>query len=362
MAKQSQASIQIRKANPDEAPSIASVLYRSFLEYKPYYTPEAFAVTTPTSDRVLERLREGPVWVALQHDHIVGTASAVAKGEGLYLRGMAVLPEARGQRIGWRLLEHIERFAAKKGFKRLFLSTTPFLKAAIRLYEHFGFRRVSEGPYDLFGTPLFTMAKTLKKEGIMKKVAILAFPEVEELDLVGVYEVLAKTKSMREESALEVKEPLHVEILGLYEREITCRNGLIIKPHRVYQGLKGYDILIVPGGKGVSALRKDKALLSEIAAFARDHLVCSVCTGAFVLAEAGLLEGKKATTHHEARDKLKEYCQVSKERVVIDGNIITAGGVSCSLDLGLKLLEIIYDKEVRDKVARRLELELLTGH
>jgi len=199
-----------------------------------------------------------------------------------------------------------------------------------------------------------------RKEELMKKIAILAFPGVEELDLVGVYEVLAKTKSMKEEGNLDIKEPLQVELLGLYGREITCRNGLIIKPHKMYQGLQDYDILIVPGGKGVSAVRKDKALLSEITAFARDHLVCSVCTGAFVLAEAGLLKGKKATTHHEAKEELKAYCQVSNKRVVVDGNIITSGGVSCSLDLGLKLLEIIYDKEMRDKVARRLELEFLT--
>jgi len=162
MTKQSQANIQIRRACADDASSIALVLYRSFLEYKPYYTPEAFAATAPTSDQVLERMREGPVWVALQNDRIVGTVSVVAKGEGLYLRGMAVLPEARGQGIGWQLLEHIERFAIQNGFKRLFLSTTPFLTPAIRLYEHFGFRRVGEGPYDLFGTPLFTMVKTLK--------------------------------------------------------------------------------------------------------------------------------------------------------------------------------------------------------
>lgn len=203
----------------------------------------------------------------------------------------------------------------------------------------------------------------------MKKIAILAFPDVEELDLVGVYEILAKTKSMKEEGNLDIKEPLQVEILGLIrakqessvsvyerEREIVCRNGLIIKPHKAYQDLNDYDILIVPGGRGISAVRKDKALLSGIAAFARDHLVCSICTGAFVLAEAGLLEGKKATTHHDAIDELKAYCQVSDERVVVDGNIVTAGGVSCSLDLGLKLLEMIYDKEVSEKVARRLAL------
>jgi GNAT superfamily N-acetyltransferase len=97
----------------------------------------------------------------LEGDRIVGTASVVAKGEGLYVRGMAVLPTARGRKTGWLLLEHMEDFAVQNGLRRLFLSTTPFLSRAIRLYERFGFRRIAAGPHDLLGTPLFTMEKTL---------------------------------------------------------------------------------------------------------------------------------------------------------------------------------------------------------
>ena len=154
-------NIQIRTAVPDDAPSISSVLYESFVEYKSSYTPEGFAVTTPTSDQIQSRMSEGPVWVVLRDQAIVGTASAVSQGESLYVRGMAVLPNARGQKIGELLLEHIESFASASGFRRLFLSTTPFLSSAIRLYERFGFRRIDDGPHDLFGTPLFTMEKFL---------------------------------------------------------------------------------------------------------------------------------------------------------------------------------------------------------
>jgi len=74
---------------------------------------------------------------------------------------MAVRPVARGQRIGERLLTTVEQFAATGMFRRMLLSTTPFLDRAIRLYEHFGFRRTSEGPHDLFGTPLFSMEKVI---------------------------------------------------------------------------------------------------------------------------------------------------------------------------------------------------------
>ena len=155
-------TIEIRSAVPDDAPSIASVLYQSFVEYKSSYTPEGFAATTPTAEQIQTRMSEGPVWVVLSDQAIVATVSVVSQGDSLYIRGMAVLPDARGTKIGEQLLAHIERFASDRGVKRLFLSTTPFLSSAIRLYERFGFKRTSDAPHDLFGTPLFTMEKLLE--------------------------------------------------------------------------------------------------------------------------------------------------------------------------------------------------------
>jgi len=105
---------------------------------------------------------EGPVWVAAQGDQLVGAISAVPKSAGLYIRSMAVLPSARGYGIGYILLQSVEQFAIAKGYRRTFLSTTPFLHGAIRLYEHFGFQRNNDGPHELFGTPLFTMVKLLE--------------------------------------------------------------------------------------------------------------------------------------------------------------------------------------------------------
>jgi GNAT superfamily N-acetyltransferase len=156
------ASVHIRMAVPDDAARVASVLSDSFVEYEPLYTREAFAATTPASDQIQSRMKEGPVWIALHDEVVVGTVSAVPRGEALYIRGMAVLPSARGQQIGELLLREIEDFASRRGYKRLFLSTTPFLTRAIRLYERSGFRRSTEGPHDLKGTPLFTMVKSLE--------------------------------------------------------------------------------------------------------------------------------------------------------------------------------------------------------
>jgi len=154
-------SLQIRKATADDALSIASVLYIAFIEYKSYYTHEAFAATTPSEEGICHRMSEGPIWVVLHNERVVGTISAVARGQLCYVRGMAILPVARGQRIGVRLLEEVEQFAAGQGADWLYLSTALFLVQAIRLYEGCGFRRSEEGPLALFGTPIFTMVKRL---------------------------------------------------------------------------------------------------------------------------------------------------------------------------------------------------------
>lgn len=156
--------IRIRKAAPDDAGRVALVLHESFVEHVSSYTDEAFAATTPASDQIRSRIDEGAVWVALQDDVVVGTVSAAPRGESVYVQSMGVLPAARGQRVGELLLKEAESLALTHGCKRLFLSTTPFLSRAIRLYERCGFRRSGEGPHDLFGTPLFTMEKILPAE------------------------------------------------------------------------------------------------------------------------------------------------------------------------------------------------------
>jgi len=155
--------VQLRRARAGDEIAISSVLLEAFREYLPQYTPAGFAATTPSPSEVLQRMEEGPVWVAMIEPDIVGTVSAVLRGErALYIRGMAVLPEARGLQIGNLLFELIEEHAKENGCTKLVLSTTPFLDRAIRLYERLGFVRTEEGPDDLHGTPLFTMEKVLE--------------------------------------------------------------------------------------------------------------------------------------------------------------------------------------------------------
>jgi GNAT superfamily N-acetyltransferase len=157
------AQVQVRRATVEDCAAIADVLYQSFVEFKPLYTDGGFAATTPGTVQIQARMREGPVWVSLSEGVIVGTVAAVREGASAYIRSMAVLPATRGSGVGSRLLEQVEHWAADEGLARLFLSTTPFLDSAIRLYERSGFRQTEDGPHDLLGTPLFTMEKLIRR-------------------------------------------------------------------------------------------------------------------------------------------------------------------------------------------------------
>lgn len=156
--------IDIRRAVPEDASVIAQVLLDSFVEFKFFYTEGGFSATTPTPGQILTRMREGPVWIASLKNKVLGTVAAMVKGEAVYIRGMAVLPSARGSGTGAALLQHVENWASAQGCVRLFLSTTPFLSSAIRLYERSGFTRTEEGPHDLHGTPLFVMEKKISPQ------------------------------------------------------------------------------------------------------------------------------------------------------------------------------------------------------
>ena len=158
-------AVSVELVADDEAAAVAALLRAAFAEFEPLYTPAAFAATTPTAEQLRARWAEGPVWVARLADRALGTAAAALTDRGLYVRSMAVLPEARGRGVGRGvgrlLLEQVESYARQHGCARLVLSTTPFLRRAIALYERFGFVRTADGPDELRGTPLFSMAKAL---------------------------------------------------------------------------------------------------------------------------------------------------------------------------------------------------------
>jgi ribosomal protein S18 acetylase RimI-like enzyme len=155
-----ESTITLRLARPSDAGAVAATLRAAFSAFEGLYTPPAFAATTPTPEQVAARFEEGPIWLAERDGQVLGTVSVVPRPGELYIRSMAVRPAARGRGIAARLLRAVEDFAAPQEYRRLVLTTTPFLEAAIRLYEQAGFRCTGEQA-DLFGTRLIWMAKDL---------------------------------------------------------------------------------------------------------------------------------------------------------------------------------------------------------
>jgi ribosomal protein S18 acetylase RimI-like enzyme len=155
--------IEYRLARPDESEAISELLLESFGLYEAEYTPGAFAYTTPDTDVVRSRFDEGPVWVAMDGNTMIGTVSGLPEPDRFYVRSMAVRPDAQGRGIGQRLLEPIEAFAREGGFERMYLYTTHVLPGAKRLYERNGFYVLRETPpeewHDMAG---LEMEKNLK--------------------------------------------------------------------------------------------------------------------------------------------------------------------------------------------------------
>ena len=184
----------------------------------------------------------------------------------------------------------------------------------------------------------------------MWKIGILLFPGVEELDFVGPFEVLSYVNKLA---------PASTQVLLVAEEttELRAFNGLRILPDVTLTACPDLDILVVPGGKGRLAAMKIANLRQFIQAQANQaRFITSVCTGAFLLAEAGLLTGRQATTYHECLDELSRYgVEVLTAKVVDAGRIITAGGVSSGLELGFYLLQKMFGPDMAREVARKIE-------
>jgi cyclohexyl-isocyanide hydratase len=188
------------------------------------------------------------------------------------------------------------------------------------------------------------------------KIVILVFPGAEELDFVGFLEVLAVTNRAVGIESFETK------LIGTESGPIVCSGGMMVIPHQTLSELGAHDLLFIPGGgasrgTGVDLLMKNRYVLDKLReSFQEGKMVWSVCTGALVLGEAGLLRGRRATTHHGSMDQIKRVGATAiTERVVTDGRITTGGGISSSIDVGLTLVERVLGKEVRKEVEMRME-------
>jgi cyclohexyl-isocyanide hydratase len=178
-------------------------------------------------------------------------------------------------------------------------------------------------------------------------IAFLAYDEMTALDLVGVFDAVTRLGTM------DIT-PVDWDVLARTPRA-TATGDLRFEPTAVGTPPGEYDVVVVPGGTGTRRLLDDDAMVEWVRTAADCDLITSVCTGSLLLGAAGLLDGRRATTHPSAYDTLAAYCTVVEERVVRDGDCITARGVSSSIDLGLELVETLADADARERIRRRMD-------
>lgn len=170
-----------------------------------------------------------------------------------------------------------------------------------------------------------------------KHIGIVLFPDVEELDAVGPWEVLAAWTGFFPEDGHAVS------CLSRSGGLVRCAKGLALQAHHSFADAPKLDVLIYPGGRGTRPQLQDRDVLDWVRRQRADvPLMTSVCTGSLVYAAAGLLSHRPATTHWESLDRLADLDPTiavrHDERFVDDGDIITAAGVSAGIDMALHLI------------------------
>jgi len=181
------------------------------------------------------------------------------------------------------------------------------------------------------------------------RIAFVVYDRMTVLDFIGIYDPLTRLKSMGFLPALTW------DVCAMQPVARDDR-GLSLNATRFNEPLGGYHILVVPGGFGARTLKDDPRFVTWLKTAAPADLKVSVCTGALLLGAAGFLRDKRATTHPAEYDALRPYCaEVVEKRIVDAGNVITAGGVTSAIDVGLYVVERLAGPDVRHKIARQMD-------
>ena len=178
-------------------------------------------------------------------------------------------------------------------------------------------------------------------------VGMLLFPKLTQLDLTGPYEVFTRLPDCR------------VELIWKTLDTVRADSGIGMLPSVTFATCPQLDIICVPGGPGVAPLMEDDETLEFLRRVAKTaQYVTSVCTGSLVLGAAGLLKGKRATTHWMSHDLLAAFgAQPVDERTVRDGNVVTGGGVTAGIDFALSLITELRGKDVAEEVQLSIEYD-----
>jgi cyclohexyl-isocyanide hydratase len=180
-------------------------------------------------------------------------------------------------------------------------------------------------------------------------IAFVIYNCMTSLDFIGVYDPLTRLKNMGFMPDLEWEICAHTE-------EVTDSTGLRMVPTKVREPLGAYDMMVIPGGFGSRKLVDDPDFIAWLKTAEPCPLKVSVCTGSLLLGAAGFLQGRRATTHFNALDILNKFCsQVVEARIVDEGDLITAGGVTSSIDLGLYLCQKLAGSEAKERIRRTMD-------
>ena len=180
-------------------------------------------------------------------------------------------------------------------------------------------------------------------------IALLLYHEVHELDVVSTYSVIRTASASADD--------LNLFTTAKSRNSVQTSGGLTVTPQWAFMSAPEPDVLIIPGGAGVDAASRDRALTSYLTGKAESvRLLVSVSTGAFLLGELGLLRDLRATTWLPLRERLLDYevGEVVEARVVKNERVWCAGGASAGLDVGLELLREFYGEEVAAGAAERV--------
>lgn len=181
------------------------------------------------------------------------------------------------------------------------------------------------------------------------KTAFIIFNNMTALDFIGIYDPLSRLKSMDFMPDFDWR-------ICSFTSTVSDSNGLKFIPDSIGGSLANYDLVVVPGGFSTRKLENDSEFIQWLSTAKSAGKVASVCTGSLLLGAAGFLKDKMATTHPSAYDELKQYCMsISRQRICDQGNVITAGGVTSSIDLGLYLVEKITNPETKLKIAKQMD-------
>jgi cyclohexyl-isocyanide hydratase len=176
------------------------------------------------------------------------------------------------------------------------------------------------------------------------QVNFLLFPALTQLDLTGPYEVLARVPGATIDFVSATMEPVRSD------------RGLVMLPTATFSTAKPCDLLVVPGGPGTDDVLNDERWVGFTAQQAKTaRYILGICTGSLLLGAAGLLRGKHASCHWQAREFLPAFGAIRSDvRMCVDGNVLTSGGVTSGIDMALKAVGVMLDEDS----ARQIQLQI----